>query len=56
MEKSVEEKVVEYVKNNYKTSYGKSDTLIVEEVNGVFRVSNHKDGSPLILSSNILNN
>jgi len=29
MDKSVEEKVVEYVKNNYKTSYGKSDALIV---------------------------
>jgi|TARA_R110001599_G_scaffold199312_2_gene396100 hypothetical protein len=54
MIKSVEDNVIEYVKNNYKTGYGKSDILIVEEVGNTFRISDHKDGSPLILSKNIL--
>ena len=54
MTKPIEDKVIEYVKNNYKTSYGKSDTFIIEEMDNMFRISNYKDSSPLILSKNIL--
>ena len=45
--------VVSYVEANYKAYKGKS--LIVKEFGSHFRVNLHKNGSPLVLSKNILN-
>ena len=55
MGQSVEKQVEEYVRTNYKNTYGKSEKIFVEETDTVFRITNHKDGSPLILSKGILN-
>ncbi len=55
MGQSVEKQVEEYVRTNYKNMYGKSEQIFVEETDTVFRITNHKDGSPLILSKGILN-
>jgi len=55
MEQSVEKKVEEYVRTNYKNTYGKSEQIFVEETDTVFRITNHIDGSPLILGKGILN-
>ncbi len=55
MEQSVEKKVEEYVRTNYKNTYGKSVNIFIEETDTVFRITNHVDGSPLILGKGILN-
>ncbi len=55
MGQSVEKQVEEYVRTNYKNTYGKSEQIFVEETDTVFRITNHKDGSPLILGKGILN-
>mgnify|MGYP001135482450 CR=1 FL=1 len=52
--KEVEEKVVGYVNKHYKKMFEKV-TPIVKENGNVFMVLSHKDGSPLILSKEILN-
>ena len=44
--------VVSYVEANYKKYKGKS--LIVKEFGSHFRVNLHENGSPLVLSKNIL--
>ena len=54
MEQSVKQKVEEYVRTNYKKSYGKSDILSIEETDTMFKISNHVDGAPLILGKGIL--
>jgi len=50
--RSVKDLVTEYVYANYKSYEGK--TLIITEMDSHFQVLKHKDGSPLILSKNIL--
>ncbi len=55
MEQSVEKKVEEYVRANYKNTYGNSVNIFIEETDTVFRITNHVDGSPLILGKGILN-
>ena len=54
MEQSVKQKVEEYVRTNYKKTYGKSDIIFIEETDTVFRITDHVDSSPLILSKEIL--
>ena len=47
------QKVEHYARSKYK-SLEKAETLIVEEHESFFTVSNHKDGSPLILSKGVI--
>ncbi len=54
MEQSVKQKVEEYVRTNYKKTYDKSDILSIEETDTIFKITNHVDSSPLILSKDIL--
>lgn len=53
MEKEIEKRVTDYAQKNYKMFAGKE--LIVTEGENCFYVSDHKDGSPLILGKSILN-
>ena len=50
----MEQQIEEYVRNNYKTTYGKCTNLIIEIRDTFFMVKDNKDGSPLILSNKIL--
>jgi len=50
----MEQQVEEYVRANYKTTYGKCANLIIEVKDTFFTVKDNKDGSPLILSKNII--
>ena len=50
----MEQQVKEYVRANYKTTYGKC--IIIEVRDTFFMVKDNKDGSPLILSKAILSN
>jgi|TARA_R110000868_G_scaffold8429_5_gene43801 hypothetical protein len=54
MDKETEQKVIDYVVKNYRLMFEKV-TPIVNENETVFMVLAHKDGSPLILSKEILN-
>ena len=53
MDKTVEQKVKDYAYKHYKMFEGKE--LYVSEGDNHFRVSSHRDGSPLILGKGILN-
>lgn len=53
MDKVIAQKVSDYAQKNYKMFEGKE--LIVKEGENVFYVSDHEDGSPLILGKTILN-
>ena len=53
MDKVIEQKISDYVQKKYKMFAGKE--LIVTEGENCFYISDHKDGSPLILSKLILN-
>ena len=50
----MEQQVEEYVRANYKTTYGKCANLIIEVRDKFFMIKDNKDGSPLILSRNII--
>ena len=50
----MEQQVEEYVRANYKNTYGKCNNLIIEIRDTFFLVKDNKDGSPLILSRNII--
>ena len=50
----MEQQVEEYVRTNYKNTYGKCANLIIEIRDTFFVVKDNKDESPLILSKNIL--
>lgn len=50
----MEQQVEEYVRTNYKNTYGKSTNLIIEIRDTFLLVKDNKDGSPLILSRNII--
>ena len=52
----MEQQVEEYVRANYKNTYGACDNLIIEIGDKFLTVKDNKDGSPLILSKAILNN
>ena len=50
----MEEKVINYVQENYANLY-KGKTIMVEEFGSTFLIRTQKDESPLILSKDILN-
>jgi len=52
----MDQQVEEYVRANYKTTYGKCANLIIEVRDTFFMVKDNKDGSPLILSKAIVSN
>tara|TARA_R110000803_G_scaffold28161_2_gene65369 strand:+ start:1609 stop:1776 length:168 start_codon:yes stop_codon:yes gene_type:complete len=54
MDNAVEKKVIDYVVKHYKKMFEKVQP-IVSENETVFMVLAHKDGSPLMLSKEILN-
>jgi len=53
MSKDTTQLVEDYVYKNYKTY--KDKQLIIKELDNHFRVLKHKDGSPLILSKEVIN-
>jgi hypothetical protein len=55
MDKAIEQKVTDYVYKNYSRAFAGKPLIIVEGDNH-FRISSHKDASPLILGKSILNN
>lgn len=54
MTKETYEKVDAYVKSHYRLTYGKDDTLIIQEHDKFFTVKKNETASPLILGKDIL--
>jgi hypothetical protein len=54
MTKETYDKVEQYVKANYRLSYGKDDTLIIQEFDSYFTVRKHETSSPMILGKDII--
>ncbi len=53
MEKAIREKVEAYVRKNYK--WLEKGDLMIDELDTVFKIRNHKDAAPLFLGKEILN-
>tara|TARA_R110002153_G_scaffold92084_1_gene223855 strand:- start:68 stop:241 length:174 start_codon:yes stop_codon:yes gene_type:complete len=56
MDSRIEKQVGNYVRTNYKRLYGDSPNLTITATDAYFSITDHKDGSPLILSKKILSN